>query len=59
MPLYCGIDLHARSNYVAIVDEQRKRLFKRNLQKNSIRVSDADEGAGVLRGFHHPSLWDR
>jgi len=34
MPLYCGIDLHARSSYVAIIDEQRKRIFKRNLQND-------------------------
>ena len=34
MALYCGIDLHARSSYVAIVDEQRKRIFKRNLQND-------------------------
>jgi hypothetical protein len=31
MRLYCGIDLHATSSYVAIVDEQRKRIFKRNV----------------------------
>jgi hypothetical protein len=34
MALYCGIDLHARSSYVAIVDEQRKRIFKQNLQND-------------------------
>ena len=31
MPLYCGIDLHAKSSYLAIIDEQRKRIFKRNV----------------------------
>lgn len=31
MPLYCGIDLHAKTSYIAIVDEQRRRIFKRNL----------------------------
>jgi hypothetical protein len=29
--LYCGIDLHAKNSYLAIVDEQRKRIFKRNV----------------------------
>jgi transposase len=31
MKLYCGIDLHAKSSYLAIIDEQRKRVFKRNV----------------------------
>jgi transposase len=31
MPLYCGIDLHAKNSYLAIIDEQRKRVFKRNV----------------------------
>ena len=31
MKLYCGIDLHAKNSYVAIVDEQRQRIFKRNV----------------------------
>ena len=31
MPLYCGIDLHAKNSYLAIIDEQRKRIFKRNV----------------------------
>jgi transposase len=31
MPLYCGIDLHAKSSYLAIIDEQRKRIFRRNV----------------------------
>jgi len=31
MRLYCGIDLHAKNSYLAIVDEQRKRIFKRNV----------------------------
>ena len=31
MGLYCGIDLHAKSSYLAIIDEQRKRIFNRNV----------------------------
>ena len=31
MELYCGIDLHAKSSYLAIIDEQRKRVFNRNV----------------------------
>lgn len=34
MKLYCGIDLHATSSYVAIVDEQRKRIFNRNIRND-------------------------
>ena len=31
MKLYCGIDLHAKSSYLAIIDEKRQRIFKRNV----------------------------
>ena len=31
MGLYCGIDLHAKKTYLAIIDEQRKRIFNRNV----------------------------
>ena len=31
MQLYCGIDLHAKNSYLAIIDEQRQRIFKRNV----------------------------
>jgi len=31
MTLYCGIDLHAKSSYLAIIDEKRQRIFKRNV----------------------------
>jgi len=34
MPLYCRIHLHATSSYVAIVDEQRKRISGRNLRND-------------------------
>ena len=30
MTLYCGIDLHAKSSYLAIIDEKRQRIFKHN-----------------------------
>ena len=38
MPLYCGIDLHAKSSYLAIIDEQRKRIFKRNVPNDRATV---------------------
>jgi transposase len=38
MPLYCGIDLHAKSSFLAIVDEQRKRIFKRNVPNDRATV---------------------
>ena len=31
MRLYCGIDLHAKNGYLAIIDEKRSRVFKRNV----------------------------
>ena len=31
MKLYCGIDLHAKSSYLAVIDEQRQRIFKRSV----------------------------
>lgn len=31
MTLYCGIDLHAKNSYLAIIDEKRQRIFKRNV----------------------------
>ena len=31
MKLYCGIDLHAKNSYLAIIDDERKRIFNRNL----------------------------
>ena len=31
MRLYCGIDLHAKSGYLAIIDQQRKRIYKQNV----------------------------
>jgi hypothetical protein len=31
MKFYCGIDLHAKNSCRAIIDEQRKRVFKRNV----------------------------
>jgi transposase len=38
MPLYCGIDLHAKNSYPAIIDEQRKRAFKRNVPNDKATV---------------------
>jgi len=34
MTLYCGIDLHAKNSYLAIIDEKRQRIFKRNVANN-------------------------
>ena len=34
MTLYCGIDLHAKNSYLAIIDEQRQRIFKRNVSND-------------------------
>ncbi len=31
MKLYCGIDLHTKSIYLAIINEQLKRIFKQNV----------------------------
>jgi len=31
MQLYCGIDLHAKNSYLAIIDERRQRIFKHNV----------------------------
>ncbi len=31
MRLYCGIDLHAKSSYLAIINDERKRAFKQNV----------------------------
>jgi transposase len=38
MTLYCGIDLHAKNSYLAIIDEQRKRIFKRNVPNDRTTV---------------------
>ena len=31
MPLYVGIDLHSKSNHLAMIDEERKRILKKKL----------------------------
>ncbi len=31
MKLYCGIDLHAKNSYLATIDNERKRIFNRNV----------------------------
>ena len=62
MPLYCGIDLHAKSSYLAIIDEQRKRIFKRNVPNDRATVlgflapykSELAGVVGSLRLGSHP-----
>ena len=34
MKLYAGIDLHSTNNYLGIIDEKSKRLFKKRLPNN-------------------------
>lgn len=34
MQLYCGIDLHAKSNHVGVIDENRKRLMNKRLSND-------------------------
>ncbi len=34
MRLYAGIDLHANSHYLGIIDEQNKVLFRRKIANN-------------------------
>jgi transposase len=35
MKLYAGIDLHSNNNYLAIIDEQDNRLYKKKLPNES------------------------
>ena len=53
MTLYCGIDLHAKNSYLAIIDEQRQRIFKRNASNDravilSLLAPHKAELAGVV-----------
>jgi hypothetical protein len=36
MPLYAASDLHANNNFIAILDEQGKRVFKSKLPNDPI-----------------------
>jgi transposase len=45
MRLYAGIDLHANSHYLGVIDEQSKVLFKHKI------VNDLRETVGVLESF--------
>jgi len=40
---YCGIDLHARSMYICIVDEQGKTVFHRNRKDSAEALLKAIE----------------
>jgi len=62
MPLYCGIDLHAKNSYWAIVDDQRKRIFKRNVSNDRATVLGflapcKSELAGVVVKSTFNSYW--
>jgi transposase len=34
MTYYCGIDLHARNNYLVVIDDDRKKYFERRLMND-------------------------
>ena len=40
MKLYTGFDLHSSNNYLAIIDEDGKRVFKRKLPNDSELILD-------------------
>ena len=42
-PYYCGIDLHARSMYLCIVDQNSKTLFHENMAVNADLLEQAVE----------------
>ena len=53
MQLYCGIDPHAKNSYLAIIDERRQRIFKRNVANDrqlilSLLAACKAEWAGVV-----------
>ncbi len=41
MKLYSGIDLHSNNSYLAIVDENGKRIFKEKLANDIVAITDA------------------
>jgi len=41
MPLYAGLDLHANSNYLAIVAGDGKRVFKKKLPNDPQQILEA------------------
>jgi len=70
MPLCCGIHLHATSSYVAIVDEQRKRISGRNLPNDpssfchsllhtgTTSQASSSNGPSIGTGLSMPVLMD-
>lgn len=53
MELYAGIDLHATNNFIAVIDENGKRMFKKKLPNESGLILSAlggfkEEMAGVV-----------
>ena len=53
MQLYAGIDLHASNNFVAVIDESGKRVFKKKIPNEaeiilSILGSFKEEMTGVV-----------
>ena len=41
MQLYAGIDLHSSNNYLAIIDENGKRAFKKKLANSPEVILEA------------------
>jgi transposase len=41
MKLYTGFDLHSTNNYVAIIDEKGKRVYKKKLRNNPVNILTA------------------
>jgi len=51
MTLYCGIDLHARNNYMVVIDDQRHRLFEKRLGNDlSAIIQVLEPFRGELKG---------
>jgi hypothetical protein len=40
MKLYAGIDLHSTNSYLAIIDEDGKRIFKEKLPNDLVTITD-------------------
>ena len=53
MRVYAGIDLHSSNNYLGVIDEQDRRLYKRRLPNDLGTILSAlepfkDELAGIV-----------
>ena len=43
MRLYAGIDLHSANNYIGIIDEQDRRVYKKKLPNDLHRIYVQDK----------------